>query len=37
MVDDLPREIRLSPKAESNLEEIWFHTMSTWSEAEADR
>lgn len=37
MEDELPGGIRLSPKAESDLEEIWYHTALTWSEAQADR
>lgn len=37
LVGDLPGGVRLSPKAESDLEEIWYHTASAWSETLADR
>lgn len=36
-VDELRGGIRLSPKAESDLEKIWYHTASVWSETQADR
>lgn len=37
MADDFPGSIRLSPKAESDLEDIWQHTASEWSAVQADR
>ena len=34
---DIPTAVRLSSKAESDIEVIWRHTASAWSEAQADR
>lgn len=31
------RGCRLSPRAEADLEEIWFYTSENWSEEQADR
>jgi toxin ParE1/3/4 len=37
MPEAKPRELRLTPKAEDDLEDIWSYTAETWSANQADR